>query len=234
MDGSNETVARRAVLAALGPNADRHTVEQLLDLFVLRSNKDSPLHLALSMRKLEACRALLAEGADPNVLSHGKSPVYVAAETGQDDALRMLFEAGADKEPHHLAKPLFRACEMAHANVARTLLAEGATANARLRAPHSTLLLLAATSGHAGVVEALLEHGALHATTDRWTQFPMYVAAGEGHVAVLRALIDADADVNQQTNALSTPLHSAAFGGHAPAVNPHTLHLTSYTQSPTP
>jgi len=200
MDGSNETVARRAVLAALGPDADRHTVEQLLDLFVLRSNKASPLHLALSMRKLEACRALLVEGADPNILSQGKSPSYVAAETGQDDALRMLFAAGADKEPHHLAKPLFRACEMAHDNVARTLLAEGAAANARdKRAPHSTLLLLAATSGHVGVVEALLEHGAPHATTDDWDQFPMYVAAGMGHVVVLRALIDAGADVNQQT-----------------------------------
>ena len=97
MDGSHKTMARRAVLTALGPNADCHTVEQLLDLFVLRGNKDSPLHLALLMRKLEAWRKLLAEGAHPNILSQGKSPMYVAAETGQDDALRMLFDAGARK-----------------------------------------------------------------------------------------------------------------------------------------
>ena len=195
--GSMEVAVRRAILSVV-PAADRNKVEQLLEFFILRSDKydSSPLLLALSMGRLEVCRALLAEGADPNRGSRKQSPLHLAAERGQDDVVQMLldqtFHAGADTEKtdSHGCTPLMRACDMNHEAVARTLLAAGANARARERTLRSTPLLLAATKGHVGVVEALLEHDAsLTNDTDRYHQSPIYVASGEGHVAVVRAFI---------------------------------------------
>ncbi|KAJ1495325.1 ankyrin repeat-containing domain protein [Baffinella frigidus] len=155
-----EAAARRAILSVV-PDADRDKVHQLLELFVLRNDKynSSPLLLALSMRRLEVCRALLTAGADPNIGSRKQSPLHLAAERGQDDALQMLIDAGVDKEKadSHGCTPLMRACDMGHATVARTLLTAGAIARAREHTLQSTPLLLAATKGH---IWALMEAGA--------------------------------------------------------------------------
>ncbi|KAJ1466894.1 ankyrin repeat-containing domain protein [Baffinella frigidus] len=227
MDGW-ETWVRGAVLSTVS-DADRTKVEQLLDLLVLRSDKynSSPLHLAVLMRRLEACQALLAAGADPNLGSDRKSPLHLASEMGQDDAAQMLLEAGADTDrlDRSLRTPLVRACEAGHGTVARKLLAAGANATAREPNIGSTCLQIAADKGHVRVVEALLEHGALHnlslhTATDRYNQSPLWVAAGNGRTEVVDALLHGGADANQEAERGSTPLHSAALGGHAAAVKP--------------
>ena len=251
-----EFAARRAILSVV-PAADRHTVEQLLSLFVLRTDKydSSPLHLAVSDieafgdTRLEVCQALLTAGADPNDGSRKQSPLHLATERGDDEAVRMLIDAGLDppadqeKTDTHRCTPLLRACDTGHETVARTLIDAGANTDARECTLQSTPIHVAATKGHVGVVLALLQHGvlhniSLHNATDRHGQSPLYVAAGndvflEEHEAVVRALIDVGADANQRTHAGSTPLHGAAYYGHASVVKSYTLHPTPRTLHPT-
>ncbi|KAJ1481039.1 ankyrin repeat-containing domain protein, partial [Baffinella frigidus] len=196
---------------------------------VLRSDKfhSTPLHLSVLTRNLQVCEALLTAGADPNHGSKRKSPLHLASEMGQDDAVQMLLDAGADTEVLDRSDrtPLVRACDAGHGTVARKLLAAGANATEREPNIGSTCLQIAADKGHVMVVEALLEHGALHnlslhTATDNSNQSPLWVAAGNGRTEVVDALLRGGADANQEADRGSTPLHSAARGGHEAAVKP--------------
>ena len=137
------------------------------------------------------CRALLAVGADPNKGSDSKSPLHLAAATGQDDFVRMLLDAGAETETQDSRRwtPLLRASCTGHANIVHMLLAEGADYDAREPEDMRTPLLMAAAQGHAGIVKALLDEGACHTARDRYGESSVYVAADANHADILRELI---------------------------------------------
>ena len=101
----------------------------------------------------------------------------------------------------------------------RQLLRMGANVEARQKAG-ATALLVAALSGHAAVVRALLEvsdHEALQAR-DNDGDTPLHVAAGQGHTEVVRALAAAKAALEARTETGLTPLFLAASKGHAASV----------------
>jgi ankyrin repeat protein len=56
----------------------------LLDVTVGLPHRKSPLHCAVSWRNLDATRALLSSGADPNIEGcwEGSTPLHLAAAAG--------------------------------------------------------------------------------------------------------------------------------------------------------
>ncbi|KAJ3112241.1 hypothetical protein HDU96_004778 [Phlyctochytrium bullatum] len=71
---------------------------------------------------------LLANGADPNVLHRGNTPLHVMVRAGRNDMVQLLLDAGAhvDALDCRGCTPLFKACERGNVDVVRTLLAAGA------------------------------------------------------------------------------------------------------------
>jgi len=97
------------------------------------------------------------------------------------------------------------------------LIAAGANPNAFEGTGSNTPLQLAAVSGHAAAIAALLKAGA-HvegAHSNGWT--PLMYAADLGHTAAMGALIAAGADVQYARNDGDTALHSASMWGHLDA-----------------
>ena len=58
----------------------------------------TPMGIAAALGQVEAMRALVAMGADPNkaMEGRGQSPIYIAAAKGQVEAVRALIGAGAE------------------------------------------------------------------------------------------------------------------------------------------
>lgn len=79
----------------------------------------------------------------------------------------------------------------------------------------NTVLVGAAGSGSAGLVDALLRAGANPNAAGIGGVTPLYLAASEGRVDVMRMLISAGADVNQAASRYGeTPLMVVAVRGH--------------------
>lgn len=75
-----------------------------------------------------------------------------------------------------------------------------------------TAVHLAAQSGHAAILQSLLDAGAdVDPTTRIGSYTPLHIASGQANGAIVRMLLQAGADVNATTtNSLATALHLAA------------------------
>jgi uncharacterized protein len=133
------------------------------------------------LEELLAADAELARSWSPD----GFTPLHLAAFFGQEDAVRLLLERGADANVvarHESLKvtPLHSAAAGGHSSVVGLLLEAGADANARQEGGF-TPLHSAAQNGDRESAEALLDHGAdATATTDEG-RTPADLAAAAGH-----------------------------------------------------
>lgn len=133
----------------------------------------------------------------------------------------MLFLGGCRKKPGpgrpapnvaaSTRTPLHQAARMGAIDVARSLLAEGADANAKDK-EGNTPLHHALWEGHVEIAAMLIEHGAEVNARGRSGQTPLHVAASKGHRELAVALVDKGADVNAKDENGTTPLHDAASG----------------------
>ena len=89
------------------------------------------------------------------------SPVADAAKRGDADAVRALLEQGADVQTPHAdgMSALHWAAQRNDLEIAQVLICAGANLEAATRLGQHTSLHVAAKSGHAPVVRALLESG---------------------------------------------------------------------------
>ena len=125
-----------------------------------------PLVSAAIEGDTERVRALLADGADPNLACSEEtalpefSPLHGAAGTGEMACVELLLEAGAaiDRGAHNLT-PLFQAVISEQLEAATTLLEHGADANTALE-DGSTPLFIASLRCARDLVALLFEHGA--------------------------------------------------------------------------
>lgn len=146
-DGDNERVERE--LFGASPNA--------------RSNGGVPAILvAVESRNAGALDLLIAAGARvDNRDREDRSPLSVAARTGQLSIVRTLLNAGADPEyqGQHHETPLLKAARQGHVDVVRLLIEAGAEADTS-DLTGRTAYEYARDNRHREVMELLEEHGA--------------------------------------------------------------------------
>jgi uncharacterized protein len=153
-------------------------------------------------RDLDAVRAMLREGADPNALGTYDTPPLLWIVRYEDaDTAKRLLNAGADPDlgNAHRVGPLHLAVANGDLVTAQVLLEAGANPELRDRTGE-TPLFAAARTGDPAMAKLLLDHGADVDTREpRYAQTPLHVAARESSPAVARLLIEHDADVNART-----------------------------------
>ncbi|CAD6593008.1 MAG: hypothetical protein ASARMPRED_006925 [Alectoria sarmentosa] len=155
---------------------------------------------------------LLAEGAN------GDKALGAACEKGNILIAQLLCDSGADVNTVDKAgwTPILRAARCGKLAVVKFLCDRGADLELAVEDKHlvgvspslgERTLHLAATSGHAAVVELLLERGAHVNSRDRHDYPPLYSAVFGGHLDVVKTLCDAGADLEARDNfPLDTPL----------------------------
>ena len=142
---------------------------------------------------------LLQEPQDPN----GYVYLDVAAKNGHLEVVRLLLEAGANKERKGKtgATALILAAETGRLEVVRLLLQAGADKDAA-NENGKTALILAAEKGHLEVVQLLLEAGADQDSAMTGGATALMLAAQNGKLEVVRMLLEAGAAKDAATTAL--------------------------------
>lgn len=175
---------------------------------------------ALHAGDIDAMRAELAAGADPNG-GHGTPlpmatwlPAYLAAEAGNEAALALLVEHGADIDlrDRNGDRPLDWAARYGELEVVRLLVGAGAAPDPREAGDDVKVPLVeAAKGGHAAVAHFLLDSGADPNRGTRYAGTPLHHAAGQGDTTVAARLLAMGADpAARRAMTFETPLHNAA------------------------
>jgi ankyrin repeat protein len=184
-------------------------------------DREKALFDLMSTTNLAAISNLLDIGTNPNAIAidrTGRTPLHVAAQSGNAGVVLYLLEAGANVNVRDALgmTPLHYAAQ--YADLATRLLIErGAVADAR-NIENSTPLHCAAKKGLATCVKALLDSGAdVNAVQKLNGSSALHVAACEGNAGACVALLAAGARVNGFNANDQTPLHIAAARGHLAA-----------------
>jgi truncated hemoglobin YjbI len=171
---------------------------------------DTPLHAAL--REATRDRFVAEVERDPSAARltglRGQTLLHEAAAAGDAEPAAALLRAGADpdaKEPEGHT-PLYRASA---GEVARVLLAAGATADVTSGPTRGTPLHQAARRGFCPVAAALLDHGADVEARDAKGETPLRRAVNCRQVEVVRLLVRRGADPHAADNRGVTPAHAA-------------------------
>jgi ankyrin repeat protein len=175
---------------------------------VQAADADLRLPNAAMNRDVATVRALLADGADPNMMGAYDTPaLHWLVRVDDVDTTKLLLEAGADANglTGLGISALSLAIENGSAAMTKLLLDHGADANGKLVSGESVLMSAAAV-GVPEVVAALLAKGAeVNFRDPEYDQSALMVASREGHAPIVRQLLDRGADVNAATKVLPAP-----------------------------
>lgn len=186
----------------------------------IHDDEGTSLFSAVSQRRIDICRLLLANKADVNSVKGGFNPALIkAVRVGDLDIVNLLLDHHADTETTEegdarAGEQGWRrtALHVAVCNdqreIAKVLLERGANPNVR-DVDDWTSLWAAACFGHAEIARLLIDHDAdVHAvcTTREWT--PLHVAYESAEL--VRILLQHGADVNKSSPA-GTPFDLAAW-----------------------
>lgn len=163
---------------------------------------------------LEAVRAILDGGADPNP-SSDVAPLSIAAEEGHLSIVRLLVERGAtiDAQGPDSWTALLWAASSGHFDIVTYLLRVGAKAEITAGEKMTTPLHMAAANGHADVVAILLSDGVAVSPKAYNGATPLHYAVQNGHADVVTLLLDHGADTHIVTGEGSTLAELARSSG---------------------
>ena len=156
---------------------------------------------------------LLQKAFDPNERGY----LFVAATKGHLEVVRLLLEAGADKDAAERHRPLHFAALEGHLEVVRLLLEAGADKDAA-DTDGDTALHIAALGGRLEVVRLLLDAAAEKDAAARHGETALHFAAQEGHLEVVRLLLEAGADKDAATRNGATAVCLASKNCHLEVV----------------
>ena len=196
------------------------------------------LHAAVTQNLTSQVEEILYRPQNPDLTrgNKGETPLYVAAERGHPEVVRLLLEAGASTDEicgrWTRLTPLGVAAREGHVQIVQMLLAAGASEHKASLDREASPLYLASLRGHADVARLLLEAGADKDEAFMFTYFqcdpdqllcsevtsiqtPLGVASREGHLEIVRLLLVAGADRDKGAGRHDeTPLYLASENGH--------------------
>ena len=145
--------------------------------------------------------------------------IHLAAGNGHLDVVRLLLEAGVDKDAAMQggARALHLAALRGQLDIVRFLLEAGADKDA-VEQRGARALHFAADQGHLDVVRFLLEAGADKDAVEQRGARALHLAANHGHLDVVRLLLKAGADKDAVMQSGATALHLAAEHGYLDVV----------------
>ena len=114
--------------------------------------------------------------------------------------------------------PLIPAIVGANFLLVQKLVQEGIDVNMTSNTTNATALNLAASEGHAPIVEYLLQHGAEKDKADCIGMTALFLAAQNGRLQVVQCLAQLGADKNKAEEGGCSPLYVAVHQGHLPVV----------------
>ncbi|KAF4443711.1 ankyrin repeat-containing [Fusarium acutatum] len=169
----------------------------------------TPLSFAAEIGHVGVVKILCMNGADVGAVDGGNhTPLSRAAINGNEDAIRVLIDAGSDMETRSAYRkktPLHWAVFKRRVESTRLLLQRGAQVDAE-DTLFGTALCYAAGEGHLDVVKLFLEHGADTELTSWHEEAPLSLAAELGHVDVVRLLLAYGANIDAKNREGETAL----------------------------
>lgn len=225
-DDSDESYGPLILAVAEG---NKEVVKLLLDhdpsiVHAIGGCGDKALKIAISRGHHEVVKILLTHSVlDPSAnqqvldelmeglyhLGH-KTPINEALAGGNEEMVRILMEDGRFKLDHN---SLSAASEGGNETLVMMCL-QGAFQ--RDQYWEKCPLSCAASEGHEGIVQLLLDDGRLDPSAkDRYGRTPLHCAASGGHENIVRILLDReDVDPDVKDMSMVTPLSDAAKSGH--------------------
>lgn len=174
------------------------TEEEARELALAMATYGDGLHLLIHVQRgdIEAAKAELER--NPAAIDmkgvFGATPLFMAAEAGDEAMVGLLIEFGADIDARDEADntPLIIAAWKCHAGVVRVLAAAGAGLEL-VDDEDATALTLAAHHDQPEVIEALIQAGA-NLEHEAGGLTALEIASKEGNAGVVESLLEAGAD----------------------------------------
>jgi hypothetical protein len=163
----------------------------------LRDNYErTPLHVATYAKQHDAMRALVAMGADPNVLEKDRYDIVTIAAVANDlPTLKVALEIGCSAKnvtSRYDGTALIAAAHLGHAEVVRTLIQAKAPLdhvnNLGWTALIESIVLGDGGPRHVETLNALIEAGASVTVTDRNGQSPLALARARRYGDMVKLL----------------------------------------------
>nr|XP_034321422.1 uncharacterized protein LOC109619991 isoform X3 [Crassostrea gigas] len=161
-------------------------------------------------------RILLDNGADVNLCSNcGKSPLYLACQSGHENTVRLLLlnRANINLCDDNRSSPLQVACVYGYDNIAKLLLRNGADINSCDNDGNS-ILLSACVSRYESIVQFLINNGADIDLCNNIGISPIFEACKLGQIGIVELLLSNKAETNSCSNCGTSPLLNACAKGY--------------------
>ena len=170
-------------------------IQQQVDVNILNSKQETPLHLACSKNDSPIVQLLVAFGADPFIKDLNNGNAYSRSDFNVCQLMNeLLFSHGlrlwidgpvqADKD-----SPLHTAVRLGRLDDIQRIIEEKIVDINDTNANHETPLHLACALGHKHIVHVLISNGADMYTKDILNNAPIHRAVSQGHRDAVNYLI---------------------------------------------
>ncbi|CAI5522579.1 unnamed protein product, partial [Closterium sp. Naga37s-1] len=180
------------------------------------------------------CFRLAAGGFDVAAADYdGRTPMHLAAVTGQDKVVQFLLAHGAqvNAKDAFWRTPLQEAVAAGHWSTAEILRSNGGELHLRNQGTHLCRL---ASSSNSHQLARLLEFGADPNSADYDGRTALHVAAAEGHLNVVKVLLQGGASPSVRDRWQRTPMDEARDNNHTVVVATLLRAAASATPTPSP
>ncbi|CAI7775162.1 unnamed protein product [Closterium sp. NIES-53] len=201
-------------VARTHPADDRHVIANLLNRWETLMN----LCYAAKRGDMLECFRLAAGGFDVAAADYdGRTPMHLAAVTGQDKVVQFLLAHGAqvNAKDAFWRTPLQEAVAAGHWSTAEILRSNGGELHLRNQGTHLCRL---ASSSNSHQLARLLEFGADPNSADYDGRTALHVAAAEGHLNVVKVLLQGGASPSVRDRWQRTPMDEARDNNHTVVV----------------
>ena len=177
-------------------------VEEGVDVNLQDKRGRTALFMSVVANKTDVLHYLLAQGANPNILSEGLAPIHKAVKSRSLEMTQILADGGADinlqtKEPsppvYHVdpwgLTPIYLASLKGQVEILQFLLDEGADLS--ILSESKSTPLHVANSGE--IAQLLIEHGADVNALQEYNETPLHYAK---NAEIAKVLIENGADIH--------------------------------------